>query len=214
MSTDADNRLLEQAAYSTALINNSSTLEAPKYNHVTRQLGRSTGTIAKKYQEALTTPSGRGYLHVFTPANRHNSSQAMPARLTTYRPSPTTASFTVSNAPTRTTLSSKLTFSIQILLRILLFLSVILLNAAKARHNRTLSFSPSSAREHGSPSVLFGEEVWLSAIGGLACWVADGYSWQVITAGSVVVLYVVFRKGYTGSLDTFVFMFAGFFLFS
>lgn len=52
----------------------------------------------------------------------------------------------------------------------------------------------------------------MSSIGGLACWVADRYSWPVITAGSVVVLYVVFRKGYTGSLESFILLFTNWML--
>ncbi|KAL2008131.1 hypothetical protein VTN00DRAFT_8113 [Thermoascus crustaceus] len=111
----------------------------------------------------------------------------MPARLTVRRPSPTTVCFTVSNAPARCTIPSKLAFCLQVLLRALVFACVLLVDAAKLRH--------SIFTRNGS--VVPWEDVWSSAIGSFACQVSDRYSWWVIAVLSPLVIYGVFRKGYT-----------------
>ncbi|PGH12013.1 hypothetical protein AJ79_04522 [Helicocarpus griseus UAMH5409] len=112
----------------------------------------------------------------------------MPSRLSIHRPSPTTALFTVSNASPRRTITSKLLFCLEILLRILLFAFVLLVNAACARH---LLFPPDSN------GVIPWGDVWASKVGVLACRIADRQSLQPIGAASVLVGYMVIRKGYT-----------------
>lgn len=77
---------------------------------------------------------------------------------------------------------------------------MVLIDLAKARqHSFFTAVSSSAAVKDSGSSVLFGEEVWdLNPIGSWACRVADGYNWQIVVVGSLVGLYVVFRKGYTG----------------
>ncbi|EAW09890.1 PIG-H family GPI synthesis protein [Aspergillus clavatus NRRL 1] len=58
----------------------------------------------------------------------------MPVRLILRRPSPTTVSFTVSNASKHPSTPAKLLFYLQILLRALVFFCVVLCDIAKARH--------------------------------------------------------------------------------
>lgn len=114
----------------------------------------------------------------------------MPGYLKVRRPSPTTASFTVSNASQCTSTPAKALFYLQSLLRACIFVSVLAVCAARSR------------------SSFFTEDgywvrwtaVWTSPLGELACRIADAYSPLVVMAISVIVLYGVFRKGYTGAL--------------
>ncbi|THD00264.1 hypothetical protein EYZ11_000314 [Aspergillus tanneri] len=92
----------------------------------------------------------------------------MPGRLISRRPSPTTVSFTVSNASRHTSTPAKILFYFQILLRALIFVCVVFFNIARQRD--------SYFYQDGSA---------------LRCPV-------VVTLVSAVVIYGVFRKGYTG----------------
>lgn len=112
----------------------------------------------------------------------------MSPRLTVQRPSPTTVLFTASNAPARRTWSSKLAFGIEILLRILGFLSVLLVNFAKARRFMTTN--------DGNWGVS--PELWTTSVGSLTCRIADHYTWPIVAVASALVTYSVWRKGYTG----------------
>ncbi|KAL1971262.1 hypothetical protein VTN77DRAFT_214 [Rasamsonia byssochlamydoides] len=108
----------------------------------------------------------------------------MPARLTVRRPSPTTVCFTVSNAPSRHTWPAKLAFCAEVLLRILVFIFVLLVDAAKLRHSFLV--------ENG-----LWNDIWSTALGGFACRVADHYGWSIIAGVSALLIYAVWRKGYT-----------------
>ncbi|PCH08921.1 Hypothetical protein PENO1_004080 [Penicillium occitanis (nom. inval.)] len=111
----------------------------------------------------------------------------MSARLMVQRPSPTTVLFTASNAPARRTWSSKLAFSIEVLLRILGFVSILLINFAKVRR-----FIVSNDGNWGvSP------ELWTTSVGSLTCGIADHYTWPIVAVASALVTYAVWRKGYT-----------------
>ncbi|OJD11280.1 hypothetical protein AJ78_07919 [Emergomyces pasteurianus Ep9510] len=111
----------------------------------------------------------------------------MAARLSIQRPSPTTALFTVSNASVRSTITSKLLFALEVLLRILLFAFVLLVNGALIRdYILTL--------EDG---IIPWEAVWSSTVGALACLIADRQDWQLVCPVSSVLLYIIFRRGYT-----------------
>jgi phosphatidylinositol glycan class H protein len=116
----------------------------------------------------------------------------MPTRLTVRRPSPTTALFTVSNAPSRRTWPAKIGFCVEVLLRILVFISVLLLDASKLRHSVLL--------EDGGFGIA--NDVWVTSVGSLACRVADQYTWSVVAGLSAALIYAVWRKGYTGKLTT------------
>lgn len=113
----------------------------------------------------------------------------MPSRLILRRPSPTTVSFTVSNASRRTSTPAKAFFYLQILLRAVIFFCVLLLDAAKFR--RTFFM------EDGS--WIRWTTIWSSALGISVCRIADAYSSAVVVLASAIVFYGVFRKGYTGS---------------
>ncbi|GLB11957.1 hypothetical protein AtubIFM57258_009234 [Aspergillus tubingensis] len=111
----------------------------------------------------------------------------MPSRLILRRPSPTTVSFTVSNASRRTSTPAKAFFYLQILLRAVTFFCVLLLDAAKFR--RTFFM------EDGS--WIRWTTIWSSALGISVCRIADAYSSVVVVLASAIVFYGVFRKGYT-----------------
>ena len=113
----------------------------------------------------------------------------MPGYLKVRRPSPTTASFTVSNASQCTSTPAKALFCLQFLLRAFIFVSVLAICAARSRS--------SFFAEDGS--WVRWTVVWVSPLGELACRIADAYSPLVVTVISVIVLYGVFRKGYTGA---------------
>ncbi|KAL2834895.1 hypothetical protein BDW59DRAFT_834 [Aspergillus cavernicola] len=113
----------------------------------------------------------------------------MPLHLISRRPSPTTASFTVSNASRHTSTAAKLFFYFQILLRVNVFSSVLFLFAARFRHTFFIqdgSFVPWTA-------------VWSSPMGSHACDIADTTNFAIFALTSALVMYGVFRKGYTGS---------------
>ncbi|OJZ89350.1 hypothetical protein ASPFODRAFT_58074 [Aspergillus luchuensis CBS 106.47] len=111
----------------------------------------------------------------------------MPSRLILRRPSPTTVSFTVSNASRRTSTPAKAFFYLQNLLRAVIFFCVLLLDAAKFR--RTFFM------EDGS--WIRWTTIWSSALGISVCRIADAYSSAVVVLASAIVFYGVFRKGYT-----------------
>ncbi|KAL5336093.1 GPI-GlcNAc transferase complex, PIG-H component-domain-containing protein [Aspergillus crustosus] len=111
----------------------------------------------------------------------------MPLHLISRRPSPTTASFTASNASRRTSTAAKLLFYIQFLLRGLIFASVVFFNAAQFRHVFFMhdgSFVPWTA-------------VWSSPLGTFTCRIADAYNFVGTSLVSMLLIYGVFRKGYT-----------------
>ncbi|PGH10892.1 hypothetical protein AJ80_07335 [Polytolypa hystricis UAMH7299] len=110
----------------------------------------------------------------------------MPSRLSIQRPSPTTVLFTVSNAPARSTITARLLFYLRVVLRILAFAFALLVNAAKVRH----SVLPRDG-------VIPWANVWSSTIGSSACRIVDGYNWQFVCIGTGLVMFAVFRKGYT-----------------
>lgn len=112
----------------------------------------------------------------------------MPGRLILRRPSPTTVSFTVSNASRHTSTPAKLLFYFQILLRALVFVCVVFFNIAR---QRKLSF-------YQDGSFLRWTAVWSSPLGSYVCRIADQYNPVAVALVSAVVIYGVFRKGYTG----------------
>ncbi|PGH07187.1 phosphatidylinositol glycan, class H [Blastomyces parvus] len=111
----------------------------------------------------------------------------MPARLSAQRPSPTTALFTVSNASVRSTITSKALFALEVLLRVLLFTFVLLVNGALIR-DYILTFDD---------GFVPWEAVWSSGIGALACRIADRQQWQLVCPVSAVLVFIIFRRGYT-----------------
>ncbi|KAJ9193661.1 hypothetical protein DTO164E3_7753 [Paecilomyces variotii] len=111
----------------------------------------------------------------------------MGVHLTVRRPSTTTVSFTVSNASPRSTLPAKLAFYLQVLIRGLLFISTLLIDTAALR----------SVFFYENGPIIPWKVIWSSPIGSLLCRTADAYSWRVVAIASALVIYGVFRKGYT-----------------
>ncbi|KAL4897318.1 GPI-GlcNAc transferase complex, PIG-H component-domain-containing protein [Aspergillus ambiguus] len=111
----------------------------------------------------------------------------MPGRLISRRPSPTTVSFTVSNASRHSSTPAKILFYFQILLRAIVFALVIFVNFAELRH----SFFNQDGLFVRWPAV------WASPAGAYACRIADTYTTWAIALVSTIVVYGVFRKGYT-----------------
>jgi phosphatidylinositol glycan class H protein len=112
----------------------------------------------------------------------------MPARLAVRRPSPTTASFTASNAPSRRTWPAKLAFGVEIIIRVLGFISILLVNVATLRRSIVFEY-----QGLGIPADL-----WLTNVGALASQIADRYPYSIVASVSTVLMYLVWRKGYTG----------------
>ncbi|KAJ5924487.1 hypothetical protein N7466_008674 [Penicillium verhagenii] len=111
----------------------------------------------------------------------------MPGRLRVQRPSPTTVSFTVSNAPQRSNSPAKILFGFQILLRTILFFCVIIVGLARLRH---FSFQADGG------SIPW-PAMWASPLGSHVCQLVDAYNpWAMAVIGTLVV-YGVFRRGYT-----------------
>lgn len=115
----------------------------------------------------------------------------MPVRLLVRRPSPTTASFTVSNASSRSSPSAKFLLLLQVLLRALLLVCVLLAAIAKLRHT---SIFPDGLKVHW-------ETIQSSPLGAFVCRIADSYSSWAIATTNALVVYGVFRKGYTGASE-------------
>lgn len=114
----------------------------------------------------------------------------MPGRLEVQRPSPTTISFTVSDAPQRSSSPAKILFSLQVLLRAVLFFCVIGVGIARVRN----FFFQEDGRVISWPAV------WSSPLGFKLCRLVDSYNPLAIAAVSALVIYGVFRRGYIGTL--------------
>ncbi|KAJ5105970.1 hypothetical protein NUU61_003317 [Penicillium alfredii] len=111
----------------------------------------------------------------------------MPGRLRVRRPSPTTVSFTVSDAPQRDSSPAKILFGLQILLRAILFFCVIFVGIARLRG----SFFQENGR------YVRWTEVWSSPLGLSVCRVVDAYNPWAVAATCALVIYGVFWRGYT-----------------
>ncbi|CAG8111056.1 unnamed protein product [Penicillium salamii] len=111
----------------------------------------------------------------------------MPGRLKIQRPSPTTVSFTVSNAPQRSSSLAKILFALQILLRAFLFLCVVVVGITLLRH---LVFE-------GDDGFISWPLVWSSTLGSKLCCLVDSYNPLAVAMVSALVIYCVFRRGYT-----------------
>ncbi|KAJ5092920.1 hypothetical protein N7456_008781 [Penicillium angulare] len=114
----------------------------------------------------------------------------MPGRLRTRRPSPTTVSFTVSNAPHRSSSPTKILFGIQILLRAVLFCCAIVAGLVRLRH------LPFELEERiASWKVVL--EILDTPFGSRLCQLVDPYNPWAVTVVCAVVAYGVLRRGYT-----------------
>ncbi|KAJ5155918.1 hypothetical protein N7492_008721 [Penicillium capsulatum] len=111
----------------------------------------------------------------------------MPGRLRFRRPSPTTVNFTVSDAPRRSSPPAKIFFGIQILLRAVLFCCVILVLVARLWR---------SYFDHDDGLIRW-QEVWGSPLGSHVCQLVDTYNPWTLGIISALVVYGVFRRGYT-----------------
>lgn len=112
----------------------------------------------------------------------------MAGSLHVQRPSPTTVSFTVSNASRRSNTPAKILFGLQILLRAILLCCVIFVAVARLRH---YLFEKNSR-------IIHWQDVCLGPLASKVCHLADTYNPWVITAVSALVVYGVFRREYTG----------------
>ncbi|KAL4862534.1 hypothetical protein BDV12DRAFT_42166 [Aspergillus spectabilis] len=111
----------------------------------------------------------------------------MPLHLISRRPSPTTASFTASNASRHSSTAAKLLFYFQFLLRGIIFTSVLFFHAARFRHVFFIQ----------DGSLVPWTAVWSSPLGFFVCRIADTYNSIGTSLLSVLLIYGVFRKGYT-----------------
>ncbi|KAJ6096298.1 hypothetical protein N7486_007044 [Penicillium sp. IBT 16267x] len=111
----------------------------------------------------------------------------MPGRLRVQRPSPTTVSFTVSDAPRRSKSPAKILFGFQILLRVVLFSCVIIVALARLRH---FSFQADGG-------LISWPAMWASPLGSYVCQQVDTYNPWAVAVISALVVYGVFRREYT-----------------
>ncbi|KAJ5240081.1 hypothetical protein N7468_004700 [Penicillium chermesinum] len=111
----------------------------------------------------------------------------MACRLCVRRPSPTTVSFTVSNAPRRANTPAKILFGLQILLRAFLLLCVITIGAVQLEKN-----FPEIDR--WAPSL---QPLWSQLDQTYLCNLVDKNNPWIVAAICVIVVYGVFRRGYT-----------------
>lgn len=114
----------------------------------------------------------------------------MRGRLEVQRPSPTTVSFTVSNAPQQSSSPAKIIFGLQVLLRTVLFFCVIGVGIARVRN---LFF-----QEDGR--VISWPALWSSPLGSKLCRLVDSYNPLGIAVAGALVIYGVFRRGHIGRL--------------
>lgn len=112
----------------------------------------------------------------------------MPGRLTVQRPSPTTVSFTVSNAPRRSNTPAKILWALQILLRAVLFCAVVFVTIARFRH---------TLFENDGRFTQW-HDAWANPLASRICHTADTFNPLAIMVVSAVVTYGVFRREYTG----------------
>ncbi|KAJ5684021.1 uncharacterized protein N7477_000366 [Penicillium maclennaniae] len=112
----------------------------------------------------------------------------MPGRLQVQRPSPTTVSFTVSNAPRRSSSPAKILFGVRVLIRAIVFCCVIIVGTTRSRH---IFF-------HRYGRFIPWQDVWSSSLGSRVCDLVDTYNnpW-VIAVISTLLVWGVFRRGYT-----------------
>lgn len=113
----------------------------------------------------------------------------MAGRLRVRRPSPTTVSFTVSNAPSRDNTPAKILLGFQILLRAFLLFCVIVVGIAQAQ----LLFPEI---DRWAPSW---QPLWSSLNQTHVCYLVDTYNPWIIATVCALVVYGVFRRGYTGT---------------
>lgn len=113
----------------------------------------------------------------------------MPGKLRVQRPSPTTVSFTVSNAPRRSSPPAKILFAFQVLIRAILFCCVIIVGITRLRH----VFFYQDGR------FIPWQDVWSSSVGSKVCDLVDTYNnpWAIAVISALIV-WGVFRRGYTG----------------
>ncbi|KAI5287361.1 hypothetical protein KEM54_006046 [Ascosphaera aggregata] len=115
----------------------------------------------------------------------------MSAWLAIYRPSPTTVRFTVSDAPSRKTVTAKAIYLVELILRVLVFLFVISVNMVKAKRNLHVLKK--------SVSYLPMNDGWLRVtVGTVIHNIAERYNWIIVVTSSAILIHLVMRKGYTG----------------
>lgn len=112
----------------------------------------------------------------------------MPVRLLVRRPSPTTVAFAVSNASSRSSSPAKLLLYLQVVLRALFLACALLTIIAKLRRT---SIPPDAVKAHW-------ESIWSKPLGSFVCRIVDSYSSWAVAIANALVIYGVFRKGYTG----------------
>jgi len=110
-----------------------------------------------------------------------------PTHLAIRSTSPTVL-FTVSNAPVRSSsLSSNLNYCAGLATRASIGILVLLLDFVKAQGFKLSRYD----------SALW-QDFETSFVGGLFCSIAGKVDWKILVAGSVALLYLISRRGYTG----------------
>jgi hypothetical protein len=117
---------------------------------------------------------------MFRPASTH---------LTMYSPSSTTISYTVSDAPPRSTRLSRILFLLSNVFRLLLCLFVLAVDFAKLHSIFTLQQWPVDVTSLQD-----------NVPGRLAFNIAKILDWRFVASGSFLVLYFCLRKGHTGEI--------------
>ena len=125
-----------------------------------------------------------------------------PIYLLTRCPSPTTVSYTASNAPPNKTLVSKAFFYLTVVFRVFIGLFALLVVVTKAQCTPIFL---SIVKGLEGETIMYNCSRWISALRSEAVdGLARRHSWQVIGAGSLMVFFLVFRRFYTGMRHTFL----------
>jgi len=118
---------------------------------------------------------------------------ASTTHLSIRRPSPTTVLFTVSNASPRQTITSQILFYLTCLLRVLIAASTALLLVVK---------SQCTAKTNDIDVYLAECPSWLPKYSPILVRTATTSKWQHVAPISLVVLFLCFRRFYTGTFKS------------
>ncbi|KAI9736761.1 MAG: hypothetical protein M1834_000965 [Cirrosporium novae-zelandiae] len=108
-----------------------------------------------------------------------------PLHLTVHRPSPTTASFTISNAPIRSVVSARIIFAVSILLRAVVGFFVASVVFAKVKLCTITDVD-----------LLESNIFFHSYVGRLVCLVACRLDWRFLFPLTLATIWTIFNRGY------------------
>ena len=128
-------------------------------------------------------------LSTFSSSSSISNMFTTPIHLNTRRPSPTTVSYTASNAPPRNTITAHVSFFLALLFRVYVGIFALLVVITKSQCR-------TPAPDH-LPSE-YECSIWLPLQSPMVNHIAFQNSWQVLIPVSLVIYFLVFRRFHTG----------------